>query len=408
MASRTPLLAGLDIGTTTTKVVVGQVLPPNTIRVLGAGSADSRGLRKGVVINIEATVEAITKAVHDAEEMAGEPLHGVFATISGGHIKGFNSHGVVGIRNKEVSRSDVAKVIEAARAVAIPMDREVLHVLPQEFIVDKQDGIREPLGISGVRLEAKVHMVTGSVASAQNVVKCANRCGLVVKNIVLSALAGGAMVLSPEEQELGVCYVDLGGGTTDFAVFYGGAVQHTGVLSVGGSHVTNDIAAGLRTPIAAAEKIKCEQAAAVSELVGDNETIEVPSTGGRPPRVMSRQILADIVEPRVQEILSLVRKELEHHELYSMLTGGIVLSGGGANLPGIQSVAEKVFDLPVRVGSARNVEGLSELVAGPEFSASVGLLMHGAHAGTSSSVRGGKFNIMGRLKRAANWLGEHF
>ena len=257
MGSSNNLIAGIDIGTSKTDVVIGERGPSGEISIIGVGTSPSRGLRKGVVINIEATVEAISSAVSQAEAMAGTEIRSVFASISGSHIKGFNSHGIVGIKNKEVSQDDVDRVIEAAKAVAIPLDREVLHVLPQEYIIDEQDGIREPRGMSGVRLESRVHIITGAVASAQNIVKCANRCGLSVDDIVLSTLAGARAVLTPEEMELGVCLIDFGGGTTDITVFHNSAVKHTSVLSIGGSHVTNDIAAGLRTPVAAAERIKC-------------------------------------------------------------------------------------------------------------------------------------------------------
>ena len=287
MAAKSNIIVGLDIGTCMITVSVGEVVSDGKINLIGVGTSPSKGLRKGVVINIEATVESISKAISQAETMAGAEIRAVFASISGSHIRGLNSHGIVGIRNKEVSAYDIEKVIEAAKAVAIPMDREILHVLPQEFIIDEQDGIREPLGISGVRLEARVHIVTGAVASAQNIVKCANKCGLNVKDIVLSSLASGKAVLSPEEQELGVCLVDIGGGTADIAVFHGGAVRYTSVVSIGGNHITNDIAAGLRTPIAAAEEIKCRHGAAISSLIGKSDTIEVPSTGDRSSRILS-------------------------------------------------------------------------------------------------------------------------
>jgi len=408
MGSKANTLVGLDIGTTHIKIVVAQVQPDNRVDIIGVGSAPSRGLRKGVVINIEATVQSINEAVAQAETMAGFEIGSVYAAISGSHIKGFNSHGIVGIKKKEVSHHDIERVIEAAKAVAIPMDREVIHVLPQEFIIDEQDGIREPLGMSGVRLEARVHIVTGSVASAQNIVKCANRCGLAVQNIVLSPIVSGKAVLTPEEQELGVCLLDIGAGTTDLVVYHNGAVRHTSVISVGGNHITNDIAAGLRTPIVAAEEIKSKYGSALVSLVRQDETIEVPSTGGRTPRVLSKLVLAEIIEPRVSEILNMVQRELIKSECEQYLTSGLVITGGTANLGGICQAAEQVFNLPVRIGHATKVGGLSDLVRGPEFATAVGLVMYGAgeHGATRSVQSSWK---MGRvIKRVGNWFGEHF
>jgi cell division protein FtsA len=335
--------------------------------------------------------------------MAGCQIHSVFAAISGSHIKGFNSHGIVGIKNKEVSAQDIEKVIEAAKAVAIPLDREVLHVLPQEFIIDEQDGIREPLGISGVRLEARVHIVTGAVASAQNIVKCANRCGLTVQDIVLAPLASGKGVVSTEEQELGVCVVDIGGGTADIVVFHGGAVKHTGVVSVGGAHITNDIAAGLRTPLSAAEEIKCRYGTALTSLVSRDETIEVPSTGGRSPRVISKLVLSEIIEPRATEIFNLVHREIVKAGVDEILTSGIVLTGGTANLKGIAELAEQVFSLPVRVGNPIGFGGLTDLVRGPEYATAVGLVQYGAQnaaSGKLSHARG----FAGRIFRKVSGL----
>lgn len=408
MASKSNIIVGLDIGTTNITVVVAEAQSAEQLDVIGIGSSPSRGLRKGVVINIEATVNSIAKSVEEAETMAGCEIGSVYASLSGSHIKGFNSHGIVGIKSKEVSRQDVEKVIEAAKAVAIPLDREVLHVLPQEFIIDDQDGIKEPLGISGVRLEAKVHIVTGSVASAQNVVKCANRCGLSVQDIVLSSIASGKAAVSPEEQELGVCLIDIGGGTTDLTVFHAGAVKHTSVIAVGGSHLTNDIAAGLRTPIAAAEAIKCKYGTALLSLVGEDETVEVPSTGGRPPRVLSKLVLAEIIEPRIQEVFTLVQRELIRSGCDELLTSGLVLTGGTASLSGIAGVAEEVFDLPVRVSSPLRVGGLSDLVSSPECATAVGLVMYGMKAQTAARFAAGRAGMRGRVKRAANWFRDQF
>ncbi len=409
MATKTNAIVGLDIGTTTTTVVVSELLPDRRINVLGVGTSPSRGLRKGVVINIEATVESISQAVSQAETMAGFEINSVFASISGNHIKGFNSHGIVGVKNREVSSIDVEKVIEAAKAVAIPLDREVLHVLPQEYIIDEQDGIREPIGISGVRLESRVHIVTGAVASAQNIVKCANRCGLTVRDIVFSSLASAKAVLSPEEQELGVCLIDIGGGTSDLIVFHAGAPKHTSVIPVGGNHITNDIAAGLRTPIGAAEEIKCKFGAALASQVSSNDTIEVPSTGGRSSRVLSKLVLSEIIEPRVQEIFTLIQRDLIKSGCYDYLTSGLVITGGTANLNGIAQAAEQIFNLPVRVGQPNGVGGLTDLIKLPEYSGGVGLTVYGANAGVSSKPATSRASSAIKLfKKVGNWFGEHF
>lgn len=408
MSVKSNIIVGLDIGTTSIKIVVAEKHPDGKLDIVGVGSSESRGLRKGVVINIEATVESIARAVQQAETMAGKDISTVYAAVSGSHVKGFNSHGIVGIKNKEVGHRDVEKVIEAAKAVAIPLDREVLHVLPQEFIIDDQDGIKEPLGISGVRLEARVHIVTGSVASAENIVKCANRCGLMVNDIVLSSVAGGRAVVSPEEQELGVCFIDIGGGTTDITVFHAGSVKYTAVIAVGGNHITTDIAAGLRTPISAAESIKRRYGTTLGAGVDEDETIEVPSTGGRPSRVLSKTVLSEIVEPRITEIFTLVRRELVRADCDELLTSGLVISGGTANLGGISSVAEQVFHLPVRCGSAKGVGGLSDLVSGSDFAAAVGLVQFGANAEDHAHFRLGSNRFSKIYRKVANWLGEHF
>ncbi len=416
MRNKAETIVGLDIGTNAIRVAVAEIRPEGKLDVVGIGTAPSRGLRKGVVINIESTVEAIGKAISQAETMAGTQISAVYAAISGNHIRGFNSHGIVAVKNREVAYSDVEKVIEAAKAVAIPMDREVLHVLPQEFIIDEQDGIKEPVGISGVRLEARVHIVTGAVASAQNIVKCANRCGLTVKDIVLSSLSSARAVLSAEEQELGVCLIDIGGGTTDIILFHNGAVKFTGVIPIGGGHITNDIAAGLRTPLSAAEEIKCVHGTALSSSVRKDQTIEVPSTGGRQSRVVSKQILAEIIEPRVQEIFQLAQREIhragesQRGGLEQLMTSGVVLTGGTANLGNIAQVAEQIFSVPVRVGLPTGVGGLVDLVKGPEFSTVVGMLHHGATIPTSSKFfAGASNNILGRyMKRVSGWFAEHF
>ncbi|MCI5065686.1 cell division protein FtsA [bacterium] len=425
-------VAGLDIGTSAVRVVIAEVravesrigqVPSGArssredigqfgggkeLRLLGLADVPSRGLRKGVVINIEATVAAIAEALEQAEKMAGVKVSSVYCSISGNHLRGFSSNGIVGIRGKEVSLYDIEKVMEAAKAVAIPMDREVLHILPQEFSIDDQDGIREPVGMSGVRLEARVHMITGAIASAQNVVKCANRCGLTVRDIIASPLAAGAAVVSSEERDLGVCLVDIGGGTTDIAVYQNGAVCHTSVLSVGGGHITNDIAAGLRTPIAAAEKIKCEYGSTVVDPRSDSQTLEVPSTGGRPARILSRLVLSEIIEPRVREILELVRDELRAAEAEELLSSGIVLTGGTANLHGVETVAEEVFQLPVRVGRTAALAGMQEMVSHPEYSTAVGLVVHGSRASGRGALSPGSGKVRGFFRRVSHWFVENF
>ena len=408
MASKSNTVVGLDIGTTNITVIVASISPEGKVEIIGVGTSPSKGLRKGVVINIEATVDSISRAISQAETMSGVEIHSVYAAISGSHIKGFNSHGIVGIKNREVSQFDIDKVIEAAKAVAIPLDREVLHVLPQEFIIDEQDGIKEPLGISGVRLEARVHIITGAVASAQNIVKCANRCGLNVQDIVLASIASSRAVLSPEEQELGVALIDIGGGTTDLTVFHAGAVKHTAVVSVGGNHITNDIAAGLRTPLSAAEEIKCKYGTGLSSQVSQDETIEVSSTGGRPARVLSKLVLSEIIEPRVSEIFTLLQRELIRSGSDEYLTSGLVLTGGGAKLKGIAQVAEQTFNLPVRVGAPRGIAGLNDLVNMPEYSTAVGLVLYAA--GNSERLRSvrGRFSIGRMFKNVGNWFSEHF
>lgn len=377
MRSSAEVVVGLDVGTTKICAVVGEV-GAEGLRLLGYGTHPSRGLRKGVVINVEATVQSIKKAVEEAEIMADREIRRVYAGIAGGHIKGFNSHGAVALKTREVSSADVRRVIEAARAVAIPMDREVIHIIPQEYVVDDQDGIKEPVGMSGVRLEARVHIVTGAVTSAQNIVKCCNRAGLEVADIILEPLASAEAVLSEDEKELGVCLLDLGGGTTDIALVVNGAVKHTSVLALGGNHVTNDIAVGLRTPAAEAERLKRRWGCALTSLVGKDETIEVPSVGDRRPRILNRRILAEIVEPRMEELFTLVREDLERNGVQELIASGVVLTGGGSSLGGAAELAERVFGLPVRCGVPHGVEGLVEALRDPCYSTGVGLVLYAA------------------------------
>lgn len=402
---RENLVVGLDIGTTKICAIVGEVTPEG-VNIVGIGTAPSRGLRKGCVINIEATVVGIKKAVEEAELMAGCEIHSVFAGIAGGHIRGFNSHGIVAVKDREVMEADIERVIDAAKAVAIPVDREVIHILPQEFVIDDQDGIREPLGMSGVRLEAKVHIVTGNVSSAQNIVKCAQRCALNVSDIVLEQLASSLAVLAEDEKELGVALVDIGGGTTDIAIFHGGAIQHTSVVVIGGQHMTNDIAVGLRTPQEAAEAIKKRWGCASSKMIRPGEMIEVPSIGGRKSRELSRQILSDILEPRVIEIFELVQKEIEKMKLTELLASGVVLTGGSTLLPGMIEIAEEVIGLPVRMGVPQHIGGLVDVVRSPVYSTGVGLLMYGAQQmNDRQHFRARDENIYTKVKkRMSAWL----
>ncbi len=409
-ARRDNLIVGLDIGTTKICAIVGN-LTEEGIDIVGIGTSPSRGLRKGVVINIESTVASIRKAVEEAELMAGCEIKSVYAGIAGGHIKGFNSQGVIAIKNREVCADDVKRVIDAAKAIAIPMDREVIHILPQEFIIDDQDGIREPLGMSGVRLEAKVHIVTGAVASAQNIVKSCNRAGLDVADIVLEQLASSEAVLSADEKELGVALIDIGGGTTDIAIFVDGAIKHTSVLSLGGNHLTNDIAVGLRTPMAEAEKIKQKYGCCLASLVGKDETIEVPSVGGRKPRVLSRQLLAEILEPRVEEIFTLVNREIVKSGYEDMIASGVVITGGTTILEGMPELAEQVFNLPVRRGLPQRIGGLVDVVNSPAYATGVGLVVYGSknvgvHEFPSAQS---EENIFRKVSiRMKEWFGEFF
>lgn len=397
------IIVGLDIGTTKVCTVVGESRPDG-VEIIGMGSHPSEGLRKGVVINIEHTVNSIKEAVEEAETMAGCEISSVYAGIAGGHIKGFNSHGVIALKEKEVNKKDIDRVIEAASAVAIPMDREVIHTLVQEFIVDEQDGILDPLGMSGVRLEAKIHIVTGAVTSAQNIIKCANRAGLDVCDIILQSLASSEAVLSKEERNLGAAIIDFGGGTTDMAVFAKGSIKHTSVLPLGGDNLTYDIAVGLRTAKLEAEKIKIRYGCALSSMIGKDETIEVPSVGGRKPRVLSRQVLGEILEPRVEEIFSLIYSELVRSGHEETITSGVVVTGGSAELPGIPEMAEQVFNSPARVGFPQGMSGLVEIVNKPMYATAVGLVLYGSRFGKKTKkfrIRDTNiFNrVMGRMKR---------
>ena len=403
------LIVGLDIGTSKVVAVVGELAAENTIEVIGLGSNPSRGLKRGVVVNIESTVQSIQRAVEEAELMAGCEINTVFAGIAGSHVRSLNSHGIVAIRDKEVSRSDVDRVIDAARAVAIPADQRILHVLPQEFLVDSQEGIREPIGMSGIRLEAKVHLVTGAVSAAQNIVKCVQRCGLDVEDVVLEQLASSYSVLTEDEKDLGICLVDTGGGTTDIAVFRGGAIQHTAVIPIAGDQVTNDIAVSLRTPTQYAEEIKIKYACALSQLANPDETIEVPSVGDRPPRRLARQTLAEVVEPRYEELFSLVRDELRRSGFEELIAAGIVLTGGSSKMEGAVELAEEIFHVPVRLGVPQYVEGLVDVVRNPIHATAVGLLLYGKEAAeVQADAAAAKAGIFGVFDRMKAWFQGNF
>jgi cell division protein FtsA len=401
--ARSELLVGLDIGTTKICAVVGEPTPSG-VDIVGVGTCPSNGLRKGVVVNIEQTVQSIKKAVEEAELMAGCEIRSCYAGIAGSHIKGFNSHGVIAVKGGEVAAKDVERVIDAAKAVAIPLDREVIHILPQEFIVDDQRGIADPLGMAGVRLEVKVHIVTGAVTSAQNIVRSCHRSGLDVADIALESLASAKAILTEEEREIGVALIDLGGGTSDLAIFSNDAIKHTAVLALGGSNLTNDIAFGLRTPMLAAEQIKVKYGSALAEMVRGDEISEVPSVGGREPRKLSRQVLAEICEPRVEEILMLLDQELVRSCFKNSIAAGVVLTGGTALIQGLQEMAEQIFNLPTRIGYPRNVGGLKDVVDSPMYATAVGLLLYGAEkegAGQSFRIRDANvFNrILGRMRK---------
>jgi cell division protein FtsA len=408
MAKRHSIVVGLDIGTSKVCAVVGE-MTDRGVEIIGIGSHPSQGLRKGVVVNIESTVNSIKKAVEEAELMAGCEIHTVFTGLSGNHIKGFNSHGIVAVKNKEVSQRDLDRVIDAAKAVAIPTDREVLQILPQDYIIDDQDGIKEPLGMSGVRLEARVHIVTSAVTSAQNVVKCCNRAGLNIGDIVLMSLAAAEAVLSPEERELGVALVDIGSGTTDIAVFHDGTVRHSAVLSVGGNHLTNDIAAGLRTPTADAERIKQRYGLAKASPVFGDQRVDISTVTGKTASTVSRQILCEIIEPRMEEIFQLVQREIAKSGYEGSLASGVVLTGGSMLLPGAVETAEHVFGMPARLGSPAHVVGLVDVVSSPIHAAGVGLVLCGMKRQERSFARFRDDRILAKVRhRMSDWLSEFF
>jgi len=406
------LVVGLDIGTSKVLAIVGEVTAAGEVEIIGVGHHPSRGMKKGVVVNIESTVQSIQRAIEEAELMAGCQIQSVFAGIAGSHIRSINSHGTVAIKDKEVGPSDVDRVIESARALAIPADQKVLHVLPQEFIIDGQEGIREPIGMSGVRLEAKVHIVTGAVSAAQNIIKCVRRCGLEVDDIILEQLASSMAVLTDDEKELGVCMVDIGGGTTDISVFTEGAIRHTAVIPIAGDQVTNDIAVALRTPTQHAEEIKKKYGCALTQLATSEESIEVPSVGDRPPRKLARQTLAEVIEPRIEELYGLILAELRRSGFEDVIGSGVVLTGGSSKMEGMIDLAEEVFHMPVRLGIPQGVGGLSGVVHNPIYATGVGLVQYGAKSRGGSryglTSQGGAVGISGVLGKMKGWFQGNF
>lgn len=402
------MLVGLDIGTSKVVAIVGEVGIDSNLEVIGIGLHPSRGIKKGVVVNIESTVQSIQRAIEEAELMAGCQINSVYAGIAGSHVRSLNSHGIVAIKDREVANGDIERVIDAAKAVAIPADQQILHVLPQEFVIDEQDGVREPIGMSGVRLEAKVHLVTGAVNAAQNIIKCVRKCNLEVDDLILEQLASSYSVLAEDEKELGVCLVDIGGGTTDIAVFVDGAIRHTAVIPIAGDQVTNDIAVALRTPTRSAEEVKIRYACALRQLTNPDESIEVPSVGDRASRRLARQTLAEVVEPRYEELLSLVQNELRRSGFEDIVAAGMVLTGGSSKMEGVVDLAEEVFHMPVRLGMPQHVSGLADVVRNPIHATGVGLLLYGAHHGVGNRAHLNDLSNQGVWQRMKAWFNGNF
>ncbi|MBI4753601.1 cell division protein FtsA [Candidatus Desantisbacteria bacterium] len=408
--SKGETIVGLDIGTTKICAIIGE-MDEDRMEIIGVGTAPSHGLKKGVVVNIDSTIKSVENAISEAELMAGVEVSSVYAGIAGSHIKGINSHGVIAIsRGREVTSADMERVIDAAKAVSIPLDRQIIHVLPQQFIIDGQDGIKEPIGMSGTRLEVEIHIVTGAVTSAQNIVKCVNRSGFEVDDLVLEPLAASYSVLTEDEKDLGVVLVDIGGGTTDIGIFIDGSIWHTSVLSIGGDNVTKDISVGLRTPVVDAEKIKINYGCATPSLVKDDEMIEIPSVGERRSRTLPRQVLSEIIEPRMEEIFTLINQEIRMTGYENMIASGIVLTGGAAMLKGSAELAEKIFDLPVRIGVPKGVAGLVDVISSPVYATGVGLVLYGMKnrldGKKTRSVGGNVFKkVSGKMK---DWFSDFF
>src|SRR6202790_3771603 len=403
------LLTGLDVGTSKVCAIVGESLPDGQLATLGYGVAPCTGLRKGVVVNIEATVEAIRAAVTEAEKTSGVRVGAAVVGEAGAHVRGLNSHGIVAVRGGEVSARDVERVIDAARAVAIPLDRQVLHILPQQFAVDDQEGVRDPVGMAGVRLEARIHIVTAAQSYGQNLTKCCERASITPLEIVFEPLASADAALFPEERELGVALLDIGGGTTDIVVFHGGAVMHTAVLPLGGNHLTSDVAAGLRTPLNEAERLKLNYGVATNSVVGHDQTVQVPGVGGRQPHTIARRILGEIIEPRMEEIFTMAQREVMRSGVADSLASGLVLVGGSSLLEGTQELAERIFGLPVRRGLPINLKGMPEELMKPAYTTAAGLLLHAAGATGATSngtMRGGRLERLRSL--VSDWMRDFF
>ncbi|HCU85396.1 MULTISPECIES: cell division protein FtsA [unclassified Methylophilus] len=403
------LIVGLDIGTSKIVAIAAEILPEGTLKVIGVGQHASRGLKKGVVVNIDSTMQAIQRAIEEVELMADCKINTVYSGIAGSHIKSLNSHGMVKIKESEVSQMDIDRVVETARAIALPADQQILHILTQEFIIDGQEDVREPLGMSGIRLEVRVHIVTGAIAAAQNIVKCIKRCGLEVSDLILQPLASSESVLTDDEKELGVCLVDIGGGTTDLAVFKNGAIRHTAVIPIAGDQITNDIAVALRTPTQSAEEIKVKHGCALRQLADPREVVEVPAVDGREPRQLSCQALTEVIEDRVEEIYEFVQQELRRSGMESMIASGIVITGGAAQMRGMVELGEEIFHTPVRLGVPRGVEGLSEVVGNPRYATGIGLLLMAKQQVEKQMVGNLQSGSVGRLlERMKSWFTGNF
>lgn len=403
------LIVGLDIGTSKIVAIAAEILPEGTLKVIGVGQHASRGLKKGVVVNIDSTMQAIQRAIEEVELMADCKINTVYSGIAGSHIKSLNSHGMVKIKESEVSQSDIDRVVDTARAIALPADQQILHILTQEFIIDGQEDVREPLGMSGIRLEVRVHIVTGAIAAAQNIVKCIKRCGLEVSDLILQPLASSESVLTEDEKELGVCLVDIGGGTTDIAVFKNGAIRHTAVIPIAGDQITNDIAVALRTPTQSAEEIKVKHGCALRQLADPREVVEVQAVDGREPRQLSCQALTEVIEDRVEEIYEFVQQELRRSGMESMIASGIVITGGAAQMRGMVELGEEIFHTPVRLGIPRFVEGLSEVVGNPRYATGIGLLLMAKQQVEKQMVGNLQSGSVGRLlERMKSWFTGNF
>ncbi|MBK7471844.1 MAG: cell division protein FtsA [Burkholderiales bacterium] len=403
------LIVGLDIGTSKIVAIVSEVTPEGALNVIGLGTQPSRGLKKGVVVNIEATMASIQRVLEEAELMADCKIGGVYTGIAGSHIRGFNSHGMVAIKEKEVTQADIDRVIETAKAIAIPNDQQILHVLPQEFIIDGQEDVKEPLGMSGVRLEVKVHIVTGAVSAAENITKCVRRCGLEVRDLILQPLASALAVLSDDERELGVCLIDIGGGTTDIAVFTGGSIRHTAVIPIAGDQVTNDIAMALRTPTKEAEDLKRTHGCALKQLASASDIIEVPGVGERGPRQLSRQTLAEVIEPRIEELFALVQANLRQSGFEELISSGIVLTGGSSVMKGMVELGEEIFHMPVRVGAPSYMGGLADVVRNPRYSTAVGLLLEGRDQFLRQELMRSQISgVQSVIERMKSWWKSNF